>query len=246
MKNHIGRQFFGLKDPGKFFKGIQQAINALKPGGTFSGDNLFTFGRNLSFLDDPKFMTAYEKHAQTVVEKDIIWRTHVMCWGAFHGLKRPGDFVECGAYKGTTARIICDYLDLGRTDKSFYLFDLFEHEEEMNHHAMPEHGEGLFDQVKARFEDLPNVQVFQGPVPESFSQGIPDRIAFLHIDMNNAAAEVGALEVLFDRVSDGAIIVLDDYGWNGYRDQKEAEDEFFAKQGYKVVELPTGQGMVVK
>ena len=42
------------------------------------------------------------------------------------------------------------------------------------------------------------------------------------------------------------IVILDDYGWLVLRSQKDAEDEFFARRGYQVLELPTGQGLVVK
>ena len=44
--------------------------------------------------------------------------------------------------------------------------------------------------------------------------------------MNNAEAERGALDVLFERVSEGGMIVFDDYGWTGYREQKDAADAF--------------------
>ena len=64
--------------------------------------------------------------------------------------------------------------------------------------------------------------------------------------MNNAEAERGALERLFGRVSRGAAIVFDDYGWDGYRDQKDAADAFLGERGYRVLELPTGQGLVIK
>jgi O-methyltransferase len=74
----------------------------------------------------------------------------------------------------------------------------------------------------------------------------PRRIAFLHVDMNNAQAELGALDALFERVSPGGMIVFDDYGWSGYRDQKLAVDEFMRDRGHAVLELPTGQGLVVK
>ena len=136
--------------------------------------------------------------------------------------------------------------DLPATGKDFYLYDLFEHSADMDHGAMPEHGEGLYEQVVARFADLPNVHVTKGSVPEVLAEKSPEKIAFLHVDMNSATAELGALETLFDRVSPGASIVLDDYGWAFYRDQKVREDAFFAARGYQVLDLPTGQGLVIK
>jgi predicted O-methyltransferase YrrM len=99
--------------------------------------------------------------------------------------------------------------------------------------------------VKQRFADMPNVTVIKGAVPESFSQGTPEKIAFLHIDMNNAEAELGALEALYDRITPGAVIVFDDYGWLAYREQKIVEDKFFAARGNQILELPTGQGILI-
>jgi hypothetical protein len=40
------------------------------------------------------------------------------------------------------------------------------------------------------------------------------RIAYLHIDMNQAPAEVAALDALFDRVVPSGIVILDDYEWS--------------------------------
>ena len=71
-------------------------------------------------------------------------------------------------------------------------------------------------------------------------------ISFLHIDMNNADAEVGALERLFDKVVTGAVIVFDDYGWLAYREQKLGEDAFLAGHDMQILELPTGQGIAIK
>lgn len=246
-RNHITSAFYGMADTNLFYHGVQTAINQVATGGVFVGDNLFTFARNLSFLDDEKFMAAFEKHTETEIEKSIIWRTYVLSWAAKRAMKLPGDFAECGCYRGITARILCDYLDFEDSDKSFYLYDLFEHQDAMNHHAMPAHSASLYDEVCARFDHAPDVHVTQGAVPDSLDiLEPPGDIAFLHIDMNNAAAEVGALERLFDKVVTGAIIVFDDYGWLGYRDQKIGEDAFLADHGLQILELPTGQGIAIK
>ena len=37
-------------------------------------------------------------------------------------------------------------------------------------------------------------QVVRGIVPDSFAQAVPEKIAFLHIDMNSSKAEIAALE----------------------------------------------------
>ena len=45
----------------------------------------------------------------------------------------------------------------------------------------------------------------------------------------------------------GGILILDDYEWSGYyRQQKLAEDQWFEARRYRVMPLPTGQGLVIK
>ena len=60
------------------------------------------------------------------------------------------------------------------------------------------------------------------------------------------AAEVGALRVLFERVSDGGIILMDDYGRYEYADLQSALGTWLQAHGQMVLELPTGQGLVIK
>lgn len=246
MKNYMTNAFYSVQDFPAFIKGMQQAVDQIPPLGIFLGDNLFTYARNLSFLDDAQFMAACDKNLETNLEKSLIWRIHVLCWAARNGMRLEGDFMECACYKGTSARIVCDYLDLGRSDKHYYLYDIFEHDAGMDHHDMPEHGADLYGKVKQRFADMQNVHVTQGSVPEILHQVAPEKIAFMHLDINSVAAEIGVLEFLFDRIVPGGVIILDDYGWLAYRAQKETEDPFFAARGYRVLELPTGQGMVIK
>ena len=93
-----------------------------------------------------------------------------------------------------------------------------------------------------RFAEFDNVHLTKGEVPDVLSQRSPNKIAFLHIDLNNAEAEVSTLNALYDRVVPGGSIVLDDYGWIAYRDQKDAADAFFAPRDLPILELPTGQG----
>jgi hypothetical protein len=227
-----------------FNRSLDGLVDASKmKAGWFAGDNLIAFGRNLGFLTDQRFIKAWETHAKASHERGVLWRTAAVYWAARQALRREGDFVECGCYKGTTARILMDAVDLG--ERTYYLYDLFDHDSTMGHNAMPEHGAGLFDQVRTRFAEFPNVRVIQGAVPDSFVQGLPEKIAFAHIDMNNAPAEIGALDAIEHRLVPGAVIVLDDFGALPYRAQHVAETEWFGKRGIPVLELPTSQGLVI-
>lgn len=244
---YIGREYFSIQDA----KGFSNSLNGLfesfkQDTGVFAGDNLVTWGKSLGWTEDTDFVVAFNEHAKSTVERTIAWRTVTLAWAARQALRVEGDFVECGCYKGTTAHIIYDVAKLAGSDRRFFLYDLFDGAGDVAKHGMPEHGPQLEEQVRARFAGRENVIVTQGPVPTSLQRASPEKIAFMHIDMNNAAAEIGALEALFDRVTPGGVIVLDDYGWIAYKAQQIAERDWFARRGYFVLELPTGQGLVLR
>jgi len=213
----------------------------------FAADSMIVFMHTAGFLSDQRFLSAIFASAPDDRDLTIIWRTHILCWAARHGLSLDGDFVECGTYRGYSASVIVNYLEFGQTGRQFFLYDLFDPTGGAGEgHRMPDHGPTLYREVTARFAAFPKVRVIKGRVPDSFAQACPDKIAFLHIDMNSAEAEIAALEHLFDRVVPGGIIVLDDYGYRCYRAQHDAENEFAKARGYPIVELPTGQGLLIK
>jgi hypothetical protein len=233
-----------VADPTRFWGALHELFASLRDQrGILSGDSLIVWQRNLGFLDDEAFTTAWNKHAKENFERGIIWRTAVLVWAARQARRREGGFVECGCYAGTSMRIVLDSVDL--RDRDVFLYDLFEHSPEMPHHSMPRHGPELYEEVCARFAEDPNVRVIRGRVPESFKQGVPDKVAFAHIDMNHSAAEIAALDALEPRLTPGAVIVLDDFGQMPYVDQHLADLEWFQKRGVPILECPTGQGIVI-
>ena len=220
---------------------------ALVAGGYHFSDNLLTWGRNLSMFDDAPFIAAWQANAESNADRAIIWRRYVLACAAYHCVQLDGDFVECGAYTGVGIKTVVDYLGGMAFPKTFWGYDVFEHDASMANHAMPEHGPGLYERVCGKFEDYPQVRLLKGLIPDVFAAGCPDRIAYLHIDLNQAPAEVAALEHLFDRMVPGGVVILDDYEWAGiYRGQKLAEDAWFEARRYRVIPLPTGQGIVIR
>jgi O-methyltransferase len=243
LAEYLGGVFYGLQNRETFKRAYAEILASGPPTGRFTGDNMILFGRSMGFLEDQKLMPAFKAADPGRQEVSLIWRIHTLHWAAERALHLEGDFVEAACYKGFTARVLCDALDFSQVDKTYWLYDMFEVGGEF---ALGEHTPELHGQVIQRFADVQNVRVVKGRIPEVLASEAPEKIAFMHVDMNNAKAEIGLLDALFDRVVSGGVVVLDDYGWLTYAAQKTAEDAWFADRGLRVLELPTGQGLVFK
>jgi hypothetical protein len=161
-----------------------------------------------------------------------------------------GDFVECGVWKGGSAGIMALALKNQKSPRKLHLFDSFEglpepREEDGVQAAEYSGGvsSGALQSVhqceagidivrdllfgKLRF---PKQQVvfhqgwFQETVPNLGTE--PEKIAILRLDGDWYESTKVCLEHLYDRVSKGGFIILDDYfAWEGC---KKATDEFRA------------------
>ena len=174
-------------------------------GGTvFASDLLMTFAKSTTFLWDNRFTKAVESTAGDDDERSILWRMHTSTWAAAHAVNLPGDFVECGVFKALTATVICKYLEFANLPKTFYLYDTFNgmpeatsterERQEAAHYKNYNSEEALMLFVQNRLKPFPNVRIVRGAVPDSFAEAVPEQIAYLHIDMNSAQAEILALE----------------------------------------------------
>ncbi len=250
--------FYGAakKDMADIYQHLLQVRGMFEKAGipTFFGDNMCAIARNMVFAQDQKFMTAFQDNARDVTDENKMWRLHTYCWAGRSALNIPGEFIECGVFQGFYSAILLRYLDFATVGKRMYLFDTFSglHEEYSTDgersivgdaYAL---GEGWYGEVRARFASYSNVDVIKGLVPDVLVENAPERIAFLHLDMNAGAAEVGALEVLFDRIADGGLILMDDYGRHENKELHVILDKWMTDHGHLVLELPTGQGLVIK
>jgi hypothetical protein len=245
VKNHFLPLFWGTRDNALVTSLVKLIVERVAPGYHFA-DNFLTWGRNNSMLTDGAFVAAWQGNAESDTDRAIVWRRYVLACAGFHAVHLDGDYVECGCYRGVAIKTVMDYLGGVDFPRGFWGYDLFVHRPDLQRRAMPDHGPDLVDEVRAKFAAYPQVRIMQGEIPGVLAEA-PDRISYLHIDLNAAQAEIGALEVLFDRVVSGGIVILDDYEWAmAYRPQKLAEDPWFEARGYRVMPLPTGQGLVFK
>lgn len=219
---------------------------------SFEEDGLATM-QNSDFTKETSFQRAYVlgKATGSWRNHELRWRLHVLCWSASWASRLPGNFVECGVYRGGFARAIIDYTDFGSLNKCYHLFDTFDgfpegqlSESEQCSIAGNYCYEECFADVQREFSGMPFVKLFRGSVPDSLVDVGP--VAFLSIDMNCAAPEIAAAKFFWPRLCPGAVIVLDDYGFALHHQQKQAFDELAKSWGVKILSLPTGQGLILK
>ena len=226
----------------------------------YDQDGLNTI-HNHDFMNDPAFCAAYDRGCKAAEDYHWHWRVHIGLWVAHAAGKLEGDFVECGVNRGFLSSAIMQYLDWNSQNRTFYLLDTFGglnekylSEEDRKREALVKEDrkwDGDFyvrdvETVKANFSQWKNVQIIQGPVPETLDQVKTQKVAYVHIDMNCSPPEVAALRFFWDRLTPGGFVLFDDYAYRGYRSQKQALDEVAKEKGVMIASIPTGQGVLIK
>lgn len=231
------------------------------------GDDAFDFDglktvHNHDFMIDPQFQSAYSRGVKaTGKDYEWYWRVHIGLWAASTAIKLEGDFVECGVNRGFLSSAIMHALDWDSTGRIFYLLDTFagidlkylndrELDAGIQERNQKDLDSGFYTQnlqgVMDNFSEWKNKKMVVGSIPETLPQITSEKIAFLHLDLNCTEPEVDAIEYLWDRLSCGAVVLLDDYAYMGYHPQKVGMDAWAAKRDVAVASLPSGQGLIIK
>lgn len=167
-----------------------------------------------------------------------------------------GDIVECGVWRGGSMMAALHTLQrLGDTERTVYLFDTFTgmtqpsakdvsfsghaatelltQEEKIpsgNHWCWATIEDVRSNVSKIKYPDE-KIKFVEGDVMTTIPENAPEAIAFLRLDTDWYESTKHELIYLFPRLSEGGVLIIDDYGhWQGAR---EAVDEYFATQNYK-------------
>ena len=227
----------------------------------YHADGIAVSGKNVSALTEDVFDQAFKKATQLNKEgwsgtvPDIRWRAHICCWAAKNALTLKGDFVECGVHTGLLSLTVAHFVDFARINRTFWLLDTFEgipletvsaaektHAEHMNAELFFD----CYELARRNFAPFPNARLVRGILPQSLAETQINDIAYLSIDLNNANAEMDTIEVLWSKLTPGAIVILDDYAFTGYESQHHAWDKFAQTRNLMILTVPTGQGLLIK
>ncbi len=152
----------------------------------------------------------------------------------------PGDVVECGTARGGSAALMGLALRRAGDPRRMWVFDTFEGLPQANsndpdyEHARHYTGacRGELGEVKSLFNRLDLLErttFVQGLFQDTLPATSIGAISVLHLDGDWYDSVMVCLETLYDRVSPGGIIQIDDYGyWAGAR---KAVEDFFRQRG---------------
>lgn len=233
----------------------------------YYGDHLAVRKKYIPFQHDARFQQTWE---QTCRESephwiggtpDIRWRVHVCIWAAECCLRLPGDFAEFGVNTGLLSTMILRNTTFDESDKKFFLFDTYDgipeemasetelkgvHKMNRNMYSGNPANQNIIDFCRKQFGPHPGAVLVPGLLPGSIDDVEFDLLSYISIDLNITAAEIGTIEKIWDRITPGGIIVLDDYGLTGHEEQNAAWNAFAAKQDRTIMALPTGQGILMR
>ena len=168
----------------------------------------------------------------------------------------PGAFAECGVWRGgSVLAMLLTLQDLDAADRDVYLYDTFEGMTKPTEHDVSPHDppaletwveaerrrarpwagyfdpqqfneEAVRDTLTATGYPRERLHFVAGPVEETLPEHAPERLALLRLDTDWYESTRHELEHLYPRLSEGGVLIIDDYGhWEGAR---RAVDEYFA------------------
>jgi hypothetical protein len=244
-------------------KKIARGIRARRPM-DYKADGIGVKGRNLGFMDDARFAEAYQWSSKfewkgqrsSWADYDLRWRAHICVWAAVNATRIEGDFVEFGVDAAITSGTVAKYLRFEELRRNFYLFDTFNGIPEISgmserelKYAKKFNASNYFDSydlVVQKFAKYPNVVTVRGALPHTLVEMKSEKIAYVSVDLNNAPAEKAVIEHIWPRLSHGAVVVIDDYGFTSHVEQNLMWNDFARSEGVLIATLPTGQGLLIK
>lgn len=194
---------------------------------------------------DAFFAPALER---SIVSRDRLYVLYELLSQACRGVS--GDAIECGVYRGGTARMFGELLLRTGSQKHIYLCDSFsgmpEVHPELDTHRRGDFADTSLSEVQTLLKSVANAVFVPGTIPESFAPIADACFCFAHVDVDLYDAVRTSTEFIYPRMNAGGFIVYDDYGFASCPGARRAVDEFYATLPEQPLVLATGQCVIFK
>lgn len=170
--------------------------------------------------------------------------------------KIPGDFVECGVWRGGSSMLAAKtLLQLGETGRRLYLYDTYRGMSEPEDIDVSRRGKDArrvweksrkgeintwcYSSIQEVRKNMlstgypPEKMMFvEGKVEDTIPGTVPEKISVLHLDTDLYQSTYHELVHLYPRLAARGIMIIDDYGmWQGAR---QAVDRYLQEMGSPV------------
>ena len=197
-------------------------------------------------LDDAQFMRTFARYS------DENWTSFERKWNLREFLRLvdelPGHFAECGVFRGASAHLLCEVA--GPAGREVHLFDSFAGLSQPNVNEGDHWAQGdlsVSEQtVQENLRQFDCFRTFKGWIPERFNDVGDEQYAFVHIDVDLEQPTHDSLAFFYPRLPVGGVILLDDHGVTTCPGARRAALAYFAERPEPVLDLATGQGLVIK
>ena len=158
-----------------------------------------------------------------------------------------GDILDIGVYEGgSTVIALQELIKTNTTDRDFFIYDTFE--------GMPEPTIEDGEHIKAKYDTFgpgnwvkgplemvqknvaktnypnENITFVKGLVEDTLSGHKHEKIAYMRLDTDFYSSTKVELEELYPYVSEGGVIIIDDY-YSKFVGQTKAVNDFFVENG---------------
>jgi len=169
--------------------------------------------------------------------------------------KVPGDVVELGCHAGRTSALMQQVIDQHDPARRLHVYDSFEGLPDINvkDGNTPYHRGELTIGEKVLIENMQRYglrvpEVHRGWFKDTLPNGLPEKIAFAHLDGDLYTSILTSLQYVYPKLSKGGVCLIDDYadpaihdGWNKLPGVKKACDEYLAEKPEKISLLYAGE-----
>ena len=203
------------------------------------------------WVTDVEFLNVYERiKKNTLVDK---YRCYEL-WTLLGQCKDiEGDVLEVGLWRGGTSGIICKRFSQINDKKQIFLCDTFtgvvKATSKDSEYYGGEHADTSEEMVESLLGQLEtnNYIILKGTFPDETASYVKsNKFSFVHIDVDVYQSAKDILNWVWPKLSVGAIVVFDDYGFNSCGGITELVNEYIGTPGSLIVHNLNGHAIMIK